>query len=320
MPAVVGNINERQVDLRTGNARYFNLKEYLDGREVILGPVVKLATVSSGGAVVQLNTTHLGSGSIIAIGASTQQTSTSTIKAYVAASTTVLGTGQVNWPTLCTYNFSDEIGNILNRVDIRYSDTNDQVTVRSGTDIGRSVFGIITSTATDGDAVGASGSENIQIAFVYYDASDVIKPYIFPDNQNIEFNMPVVYRRRDLPVIVKAGGSATAGGGGSAEAPAIPEIVEASYLITTSAGTGETLTLSTGAFDGTGVSTKSGDTITLPATSVLTYADKAFDVELNGISLVEGAGKQVEWASATTLKFNIPLDINDNIVLRATAI
>ena len=104
--------------------------------------------------------------------------------------------------TAATTTFADSEGHIWNDVNIINSGTQDEIITNGG----YKVFALMgcASTANDGDAIGASGSENTQLSFVYYDSAGVIQTTTI--DETIQFDGSVIYSKLNEPTALKYGG------------------------------------------------------------------------------------------------------------------
>jgi hypothetical protein len=212
-----------------------------------------------------------------------------------------IGTGSTNVT-------SDSLGNVLNLVKIKDSTTDAPVKEAGG----REVYGLVqaVSTAVDGDTIGGSGSENTQLSFVYRAANGTLTLTVV--TATIQFGRNHLYILQQEPTIMMAGGNPTAdviaGAGVSA--------TQGNYVVTTAFTAAEVITTSSG--DGaTGVSTKTGDTIALGASSGVFNANNLLQITLNGA--IQLKGTDVVYDSATTFHFAAALDIDDYFEIRLLA-
>ena len=211
--------------------------------------------------------------------------------------------------TAATTTISDTLGNIANIVPIRNASTHDPILAS-----GFEVFGLIqcSSTVTDGDAIAAAASENLQISFVYIAANGTVT--LTTVTATIEFALNVMLTEANSPVYEVFNGSAR------------PDIVEpgaaatvqkvAKYEVTTAFVANEVITLTTGAGGTAGITTASGDYagVTLGASSNAFRDNNTVEILENGVEQV----KTVDfiWDSATTGHFIITLDIGDTFKVK----
>ena len=87
------------------------------------------------------------------------------------------------------------------------------------------------------------------------------------------------------------------------------------YTVTTAFGAGEVLNLTTGAGNGTGLSTPGGDIspVQLNSSGALFNADNTCLCTYNGVKGTKGAALDFTWASANTVTILSALDIGDII-------
>jgi hypothetical protein len=212
--------------------------------------------------------------------------------------------------TAATTKITDALGNVANLVAIRDSVTKDPVSYNNS-----EVFGLIqaASTAADGDAIGAAASENIQISFVYLNASSVLT--LCALTGTVEFQVRKMYTDENLPVYEVEGGNAAP----DMVAPSALSAKVAKYVVTTAFAANEVITLTTGAGAASGATTPSGDY----ATVALGASANAFR-DNNDIEVVENGVEQVKstdfiWDSTTTGHFIIALDAGDTFNVKFKA-
>lgn len=287
-------LNERDILFRAGGS-VGNLKTYNDLRTVYrVNKTTQTVSVST--ANYKLIDSSMTGALNLAIGASTTQNNGEVIVAALAGA---VGTGSA------TAIVTNDLGVVLNAVEIRDATTNDLI---NDTD-GREIFGLIqcASDATDGDAIGAASSENTQISFVKYNASDQL--VLVSLNGSIDFTVNRLFANRNQKDLQFIG-----------SAPLKESIAQSIdnvriYIVTTGFIANEVITVSTGAGASAGVTTVSGDTITsLGASSAVFNADKKTRVLLNGYETVKGT--DVIWDSSTTFHFWRALDVNDSFQIK----
>ena len=203
--------------------------------------------------------------------------------------------------TAATTSHVDDLGNILNMVEIRDASTHNPI--KTATDL--TVFGLIqcaNGTAEAAD-VGANASENTQISFVYVAADGTLTLETITDT--IEFQVNKLYTEGHVPTIFLVGGSVDL----AVVEPKVQEPLCRKLAVTAQFASGEVITLATGAGDGTGTSTATGDTVVLNASEALFNADNCCRIRLNGVQLTRDV--EMEWESTTTLSVNIIMDIGD---------
>ena len=209
--------------------------------------------------------------------------------------------------TAATTRFSDTLGNIANIVPIRDATTHDPIQY-----LGFEVFGLIQAAngTSDGAAIGAAASENLQISFVYIAAGGTVT--LAPVTATIEFAVRVMLTEENLPTYEVATNVT------------IPDIVEpsgttqkvAKYVVTTAFAANEVVTFTTGAGGVSGVSTPSGEYSGV----VLGASANAFR-DNNKIEILENGVEQVKssdfiWDSNTTGHFIIALDVTDTFSVK----
>ena len=282
-------VNERQVYLRKGG-NFTALVDYLDRRKVVGIPfndTQELAVSSAQYALV--DTTEISG--TIALGTTTAE------NGGVVAAALAGAVGNA-----ATTNITDSFGNILNLVNIRDASTNDPILDSND----RVVYGLLqaASTVTDGDAIGAASSENIQLSFVIVGADSALA--LTTINDTIGFTVNKMYYERNVPTIYKEGGTLERDiVGASMIEPTVRK-----YVVTTAFAADEVITVSTGAGGVSGASTPSNDSITSLGADAATFnADNRTRVRLNGVQSTKGV--EATWDSTTTFHFNTALDIGD---------
>lgn len=303
-------ISEEQVKLYLGG-NYPELKDFFD-RKVIRklpfteGRVVTLVGSSDNAPVAN---TLIAEATKLAIGTGTAQIAgDAVIVAQLAAAQ--FGTGR-----------NTVIGAeaaIFNMVDIRNaSDNNEVVVTVSGTD--RKVWGLLQAidTATDGDAIGTAGNENLQISFVYVNAAGALVVTALPAG-SYEFRLPKIYAERYMPAIREEGGVIDQD---VVDLSAKLELVQAEYKVTTAFPANDEIDLSTGAGT-TGVSTATGAaaTIALPASGAAFQDNARVMILRNGVPQRKiGASPDVVWDSTTSFHFTRSLAADEEFSVIAPA-
>lgn len=288
----MARISERQLALRGGDAQglgnYPALIDYLNRRKVCETNFRETDVAVSSAQFALLNST--GFPGSIAVGDTTQQT---TGGIQCASLTGAVGTA-------ATTSITDSLGNITNLVHVREATNHQPIEVA-----GKTVFGLLqcSNTVTDGDAVGASGSENMQVSFVTVGSDSALG--LVAINGTIEITLEKVYSLRHTPEYVKSGAISES----EVVEPAQVEPLLRTFTITADFAADEVLTLSTGAGAGSGTSTATGDSITLQASASAFNDDNSTLVILNGAR----ARKSVEaiWDSTDSLHLNIAMDVGD---------
>jgi len=289
--------SERHIDTdRAGGGNYSTLFDFLNGAEVMPLPFSEV-DIAVSSAQYSLLDDSLNSGNI-ALGLATAELDGGIMAAALAG-----GVG-----TASTANITDDNGHVLNLVQVRDAGTNDPI-VEAG---GHVVYGLLqaASTVVDGDAVGASGSENVQVSFVYI-ADDGTITLVALD-QSVEIALNIVYAQRFLPAIRKSGAVPAREVIAASAVPSEPKCRK--FGVTTAFLANEVITVATGAGATAGASTPSGDTITsIGATNTIFSEDNRIRARVNGAQ----ATKEVEaiWDSATTFHFSVALDPGDSFEL-----
>lgn len=287
-------INERQIALRKGG-NYTALDDFFDRRKVIPLPFNETAVVNVAGAQFKLIDNSMLVASNMAIGLATVES---------GGLFATLLPGAVGIASLLIT--SDSLGNILNAVRIRDEVTHDPI-VESG---GKEVFALVqaVSTASDGDAIGAPASENMQLSFVYVAADGTLT--LTSVTADVEFLQNNVYLERNIPTIMMEGGNPDA----DALAPYAVVGTQGEYEVTTPFIANEVITLATGAGSGSGVASKTGDTIDIGASDAAFKNNHLLEVYLNGVN--QRKETDVKWVSSGSLKFVSPLDDGDYFEIR----
>jgi hypothetical protein len=212
--------------------------------------------------------------------------------------------------TAAVTKITDSLGNVANLVALRDSVTKDPVTYQSN-----EVFGLIqaASTATDGVAIGAAASENLQVSFVYLNASSVLT--LCSVSGTIEFQVRKMFTDENLPTYEVESGSA----GPDMVAPVAAAAKVAKYLVTTGFAAAEVITLTSGAGAASGASTPSGDyaAVALGASANAFRDNNDIEVHENGVEQIKST--DFIWNSNTTGHFAIALDAGDAFVVKFRA-
>lgn len=204
----------------------------------------------------------------------------------------------------------DGLGQIINKVTVRDATTHDAILEPGG----KEIFGLIqcVSTANDGDSIGAIGSENIQISFVYISATGVLT--LSSINNTIEFTQNVLYLRRNLPTYLMDGGSVVA----DAVEGATFGWNDRKFTVTTPFIPSEIINITTGAGAGSGTCTidSDSDSVVLNTLAADFYADGGITINYNGISQHKGATKVCRWDSTNSFHFTYPLYVGDEFTIK----
>lgn len=312
-----GNINERQIDLRSdASSNYASLKDYFDSVQINPTDAKYEATLAAGFSVLSIVDIADIAGGILPLDTAAPVTSITTalnagLKGGIVSAKSALAIAAEPLVSSALTS-TNSLGHILNRVEVREKASKNPLLVPSGADQGALLYGLIHtfSDTADGGAIGVAASETLSISLVYTNASGVITPFSYAGI--VEFNLNLAYQLRHKPAVSLAGAGAIPQDeiGGT-------ELEEAEFTVTADFIAGEVLTLATGAGDDTtpGASTvvaqPAGEDVVLPTdfdTNVNCVA------ELNGLRLKKGV--QVAYASTTTLTVNLILDIGDVLTLR----
>ncbi len=288
-------INERDVALRSGLTNYPALKDFMDRRTIIQLPFNEDTTINAGANNVVLVDSSMVVASNLSIGLGTGYNG----GLFASLLAGAVGTGSTNIN-------SDSLGNILNMVKVRDATTHDSITDING----REVYGLVqaVSTALDGDVIGASGSENVQLSFVVVDSGGALT--LTNVAAVIEFTQHNTYLERMKPTIMLEGGNPTA------DALAVDplHLEQGFYVVTTAFAPGEVITLSTGNGASAGVSTQSGDVIFIGGASGAFNSNNLISVLKNGVEQVKGT--EVIYDSSGSLHFASPLDVDDTFKVK----
>jgi len=309
-------VNERQIGLKTGG-NFTLLKDYLDRVGVARQPFNETQTftgLAASDGVVIVDT-------LIPANAQIPDTLKMSNGAYNTAAKEggiVTAEGTVTTGFIAAGTFvhdmvvvTDDYGNVLNMVQMRYEASHDPVTDTDG----REVMGLLVrlNGLADDVALGAAASENLEICFVVNDGTGTYAKAAGGVTGAVEFNINRAFGERFKAKISLDGGNAV-----DVDVIADLEVVHYSELeVTTAFVAAEVITIDTGAGAGTGASTRGGDTtaITLNASGALFVADNTCIMTLNGVkgtkeAAVAGA-KDFAWESATTFSNASILDIGD---------
>lgn len=294
----MGGINARRVDIRSGTSTFATLDDYLKAKDVYLLPFNETAKVTVSGANVTVIDSSMTVASLLAIGSTT--TTNGGLVAMLAAG--AVGTG-------ATTTLSDSLGNVTNAVPIRDATTHNLIT-ESG---GKEVYALIhaASTVTDGDAIGAAASENVQLSFVYTATDGTVT--LTSITATIEFGQKNMYYKRQRPEYMQVGGNPDA----EVLISTSTSATQGNYVVTTAFAAGEVITLSTGAGAGSGVTTMTGDTIALGVDAATFNANNLLQVFMDGIEGTKAV--DVIYDSSTTFHFALALDVGDRFVVRLLA-
>jgi len=207
-------------------------------------------------------------------------------------------------------------GSVLNIVSIRDASTHNPI-IDSGT--GRKVMGLLQadSSAVDNDLITASGSENLQISFVVFNASGGLD--LVDVTGTIQFHTTKLYSQRYLPALMKEGGIVSM----DITDATISASLTAIYTITTALQAGEILDLVAGTGSLGGAASISGDPIALPETGAAFISDSRIEVSRNGVEQIRGDngdGTPVEWITTTTMRVKDEIDIGEEIIVEVPSV
>jgi hypothetical protein len=288
-------INERHVDTdRAGDAKgggnFPSLMDFMNRRKVVFAPFNE-ADQSANGQFILLNSTDFPGN--LAIGTSSTESNGGIVCAQLSGAVGTAATDSIN----------DAIGNITNLVEIREATSHDPLFDGNG----RKVYGLLQadSTASDGDAVGAAGSENLQVSFVVVDSSGVMQSTSI--TETVEFAIPKMYAERHLPTYYKEGSSAEADVLLPSPVPGEPLVRK--YVVTSGYAANEVIILNTGAGSISGSATTSGDSISSLGLVSDFNNDNRTRIRVNGEQLTKGT--DVVWDSVITFHFSVALDVGD---------
>lgn len=291
----MADVSCRQINLdRPDPLRTFSdLNSYMDRRVVFPTPYVDGQEVTVAGAEFVLVDSSMVSGDI-----AKGQTTTAHGGIYASPLLGAVGSSELFYET-------DDVGNVLNLIEIRIPDTNEAVMVGDA-----QVFGLLQcdSSVTDGDAIGAAASENLQITFVTIDAYDSIS--LVSITETVEFTVNKVLLEGRRPVIQMIGNAAEdllVIGADQAKSFVISSLL---YTVTGSFATNEVITLSTGVGAISGTTSFIGSSITLGASAVEFNGDSKLEVWRNGAK--QRKGVDVIWDSDDSFHFIDPLSVDEN--------
>lgn len=296
-------LNSRQIDTNQAGGNYANLEDYLNKRTVYDIPFSETHVVTAAAVQYKLLPSSIVSGYIAKGTASVKQDGI-----VAAALAGAVGTAAIT-------TIADSRLNVLNQVAIRDATTHDPIMYISGDDE-RQVYGLIqcSSTVTDGDAIAANPTENLQISFCYTASNGTIT--LTSVTADVEFMLTGLNIERNTPTIVKESGK----DGTDVLLTALTKY-QTHIVCTAAYAAAEVITLATGAggVSGTGtVTTKGLGGVTLPASAALFNGDTLLDVYRNGVLQDKGTALDVIWDSTTTLHFTDAIDIGEVIDIMRT--
>lgn len=308
-----GNINERQIDLRSDStSNYGSLKDYFDSVQINATDAKYQATVSAGFSVLDSSEVSDAPDGILPLtpGVHVSITSTDNLGLHggVVAAGTILASATPLVADVATA--TNSLGHVLNRVEVRDPASKNPILVPAGANQGALVYGLIHtfSDSVEGAAIAADGSENLSISMVYTDASGTTTPFTY--SGPVEFNLNLAFQKRHMPAVSISGQGAVP----QDEIGGV-DIEQADFEVTAAFHSAEVLTVSTGAGSVAGASSVTiqpvGEDVALPSdfdTNVNCVA------ELNGIRLKKGS--QISYLSSDTLTINFVMDIDDTLTIR----
>jgi len=205
----------------------------------------------------------------------------------------------------------DTLGDVWNMVEIRNATTHDPILIDEW-----KVYGLLhcANTVTDGDAVGTTGSENLQLDFVRdSDDGTLVSVSLTGD---IEFQVNKVFAELNLPASRKINGGAGLTGVDIISPKKSPVIRY--FTVTTAFAVNEVISLSTGDGAGSGVATAEGNSVSLPDTSAKFIADHDLDIRYNDVHQRKGGtNPPIAWNSQNSFHFTHPLDVGDEFSVEA---
>jgi hypothetical protein len=287
-------ISEHQLANRGSDAK--GIGNYPTHHEFMNKRTISSGTFVEGGIAVNGQFTLISSAIIsgfLAIGSASQETT----GGFVAASLPgAVGTASASAFFLAGY------GSLGNKCEVRQAASNDPITVA-----GRKVFGLLQadSTAADGAAITAAGSEIVQVAFVVRLADGSLQLVSITDT--IEIAFPRLSALRHEPEL-KVEGSIP-------EQDVVmsqPRPLSCDYVVTARYLKNEVISLPTGAGATAGAATPAptGDAISnIGATNGEFMSDHRIVISLNGEELVKNRG--VFWDSTSTFHISVPMEVDD---------
>ena len=267
------------------SAGYNTVLEWFQGRDVYVMPWNE-ADLSANGQSILIDSSNFSG--TIALG-----TTSVTNGGWNAAALA----GAVG--TAATTTITDSDGHITNLVEVRGAASHDPILDSSG----RKVLGLLqaASTVTDGDAVGAAASENLQVSFVVIAADGTVT--LTSVTATVEIALPKMYKRMNWASYRKAGTTPIS------DIIASASLSVRKFVVTTAFAADEVITLSTGAGSISGAATPSGDTISSIGVDAATFiATNTTRVRINGVQLTKTTDL---WESATSIQTPVALDVGD---------
>lgn len=269
------------------SAGYTTLLEWFQGRDVYVMPWNE-ADLSANGQSILIDSSNFAG--TIALGT----TSTENGGWNAAALAGAVGTA-------ATTNIVDSDGHVTNLVEVRDAASHDPILDSSG----RKVLGLLqaASTVTDGEAVGAAASENLQVSFVVVTADGTIT--LTSVTATVEIALPKMYKRMNWASYRKAGMVPVS------DIIARPTLSVRKFVVTAAFAEDEVITLSTGAGSVSGTSTPTGDSISSIGADAATFiATNTTRVRVNGAQLTKTTDL---WETSTSIKTPVALDVDDTL-------
>lgn len=290
----MADVSCRQVNLdRPDSLRTFSdLNEYMDRRVVFPTPYVDGQEVSVSGAEFVLIDSSMVAGTI-AVGLATVEHE----GIYATQLLTDVGTASALYSI-------DDVGNVLNLIEIRVPDTNE--TIMAGD---AQVFGLLqcSAAASDGDAIGAAASENLQISFVTIDAYDNMS--LVSITEDIEFTVNKVLIEGRRPEIQMIGNTAEDLLVIGANTNQNFVINAARFVVTANYAANEVIDLTSGSGALSGTSSVAGNSVYVESSAVEFNNATTLEVWRNGAK--QRKGVDVIWDSLTSMHFVDPLSIGE---------
>lgn len=275
------------------NAAYDTVLEWFQGRDVYVMPWNE-ADLSANGQSILIDSSNFSG--TIALGTASVENG----GWHAAALAGAVGTA-------ATSSLSDSDGHVTNLVDVRDADSHDPLLDSDG----RKIYGLLqaASTVTDGDAVGAAASENLQVSFIVIAADGTIT--LTSVTATVEIRLPKLYKRMNWASYRKAG------------MVPVSDVIAAStlsvrkFVVTTAFAVDEVITLSTGAGSVSGAATPSGDSISSIGADAATFiATNTTRVRFNGTQLTKTTDL---WETSSSIKTPVALDIGDTFEVEISA-
>ena len=294
----MADISARQINLeRPDPLRTFNdLNAFMDRRIVRPCPYLGGSVVTVAGTFVKISSSHIPG--VIAPLPAPLPSSHSGVCAVK-----VLKYGLQFYDTI----FADDLGNILNLVEVRDNDTKEAIT-----DGGMIVYGLIHCpfTVNDGDAVGAVGAENLQISFVTWNSHVLVSATVAAD---VQFTVNRLYLEGRRPAIHMLGANEDLNSFEGADEKTIT-IEQGYYSVTGAFIADENIDVTDGTGATAGTCAFDGDTVALGTTESMFNNDNMLRIFRGGLK--QRKGVDVNWVDDTHLSFTDPLEIGEDITIQ----